>query len=686
MTDFLTIVDKKAGMPSFGFGTQHVVLAQDEEEIILETILAVKAALQAQAEKRDLAGIGDLLTQEDRQAICHRADQLLTHTFTFDKTWDMERCLTPYQLEPLDYSAIRNDDPEWCFMLNRMDWLSDLMLAGVITGNKAYYQAGIDDIMTWLDQHPVIQPQNSTRTLDTGIRLVNIVDALVYLNDAHQLTDQALQRIVAHLLAQASYLRDQYIPKYKTSNWGSIQTASLLMVLPILDPARHEQGLLDWAGQELQAQVSLQVLDDGMQWEQSTMYHVEVLNYLLRVIACAEGVDAGVIAALRPAAVAMTRALLLTLPPTGELEPFGDTDRIPAQDVFDRAALILGGQRVAGYTNATLDLEDLYWLGANAARRFSEIATGQPDAMCFDGTDSGNFAIRSSWRPDADFLFFNHGPLGSGHGHSDNGHVAIYGHGQPLLVDSGRFTYREDHPLRAALKAMPAHNVVMIDDDAPSQPDGSWGYLRYGTPLKPYVRHRGQVHYLEGTLISDHPLSVWTRKIVMLPGSVWVITDEVHQAGHHEMTQRFHLDPTVTATTEGDRVDLNDDWQLLNPGRVAVTTGPFSPRYNELTDHAIVQFDTAFDDCCAVTTILAPKAVAVEAIPICQNLETPVPEQEGSAWRIRLSAQESYSVGIFHRELFRGKKIYGLDGVPFHAQVAVVHRTGEDTALLRIKL
>lgn len=661
-------------------------VTRDWEERILETIFQVKAALQTQAKARDLAGISELLTTGERQAICQRADQLLTHTFTFDKPWDMERCLTPYQLDPLDFEAIRNDDPEWCFMLNRMGWLSDLMLAGLITGNQAYYAEGIKAILTWFDQHIILEPKNSTRTLDTGIRLVNIVDALVFLVDADMLTEADLERIVDGLLLQADYLRDQYIPKYKTSNWGSIQTASLLVVLPLIDPTGNHQSLLEWAKKELLEQVSLQVLDDGMHWEQSTMYHVEVLNYLLRVIACESTFEIEYIETLRKQAEKMTRALLLTLPPTGELEPFGDTDRILATDVFDRAALILGEDRVAGYTNEKLDLEDLYTLGATASKRFNQLGVAEPSELNFDGFDSGNYAIRSSWQADADFLFFNHGPLGSGHGHADNGHVSLYAHGKPLLIDTGRYTYREDHPLREALKAMPAHNVVMIDDFAPSQPVGSWEYSRYATPTKPYVRHRGQVHYLEGMLVSDNPLCVWTRKVVMLPGSVWVITDEVHQAGNHELTQRFHLDPSVTVTSSDEIVLLNDEWQLLNPGQVKVTTGPFSPRYNEQDTHEVVSFHTPFEDKVSVTTILAPKKVAVDAVPILQNLDTPMPTKEGSAWRIQLSEQESYSVALFHEELFRGKKVYSLDGVPFHAQVAVVHRMGNDVELFRMKL
>lgn len=620
-----------------------------------------------------------------QRAIIADAERLLHRTFLFDKPWDMERCTKSYRLNPMDYEAVRNDDPEWCFMLNRMDWLSDLILAARLTNRPEFNQAALAYLQTWVAQHPTLKPQNSTRTLDTGIRLVNVVDALTYLAEAELLPDEVLAPLADSLLAQANYLKAQYIPKYKTSNWGSIQTCALLTVLPVLLPDFADQPLYQWAETELAEQLRLQVFDDGMQWEQSLMYHVEVLNGLLRAIASQNQRQRDV-TNLALFAKQMTRALALTLTPSGELELFGDTDRIVATDVFDRAAVILHQPRLKGYTEATLSPESLYWLGQPGVQAFNAAPEAVPDALVFDGVDSGNYAIRSSWQKDADFLFFNGGPLGSGHGHSDNNHFSLYAKGQPLLVDSGRYTYREDHPLRVALKTIAAHNAIMVDQFTPCAPSASWEYAQYGTPLKPYVRHRGASHYLEGTIIGSQPLSVWTRKIVSLPGSIWVVTDEVQVDGTHELTQYFHLDPSVTLAPTANGALLNDQWQLINASPYTVTEAPFSPRYNEVEPHQVLAFHTAFTDRISQTTIIAPKNATVTAVPILQNLDQPLPTAEGSGWQIAVSATERYSVGIMHQELFRGKKVYALDGAAFHAQAVVVHRLGDTVTATRMKV
>ncbi|WP_179393838.1 alginate lyase family protein [Lacticaseibacillus absianus] len=631
-----------------------------------------------------------LITPAAKAQLLAEADQLVDHVFAFDKPWDMERCPTPYRLDPLDYEAVFNDDPEWCFMLNRMDWLSTLMLAGQLSGQQHYYQAGLAAMQTWVAQHQTLQPRNSTRTLDTGIRLINWVDALTVLVAADAIDDQSLQTITASALAQAAYLQTHYIPKYKTSNWGSIQTCGLLVTLPLLQADYADTALFRWAQTELCEQVDLQVLDDGMQWEQSLMYHVEVLNNLMRVLARQRECGFALDPRIAPAAHRMATALQLTLTPSGELEPFGDTDRIAAGDVFTRASLLFDDATLRYSGMPAPDAETLYAFGSGVAAAYAALTPRRPETCVFDGTDSGNFAVRSDWQATANFMFFNNGPLGSGHGHADNLHVSVYGDGEALLVDSGRYTYREDHPLRPLLKGMAAHNGVIVDDHTYCAPVGSWEYASYGDPLKTYAAHKAGTHYLEGTMIGEQPLEVWTRKVVMLDQGIWVIEDTVRADGPHTLTQRFHLAPTLTVAEETTRGGLlltgTRQWQLLNPASCVLRTEPLSARYNALTQHEVATFTQDFTDRVVATTILAPAAMQVTAVPILQDLSKPIPAQLGSAWQFTAGDGVVETVALFHMELFKGKKVYAVDGVPVHAQAVVVHRTPNGTAVRRLKL
>lgn len=111
--------------------------------------------------------------------------------------------------------------------------------------------------------------------------------------------------------------------------------------------------------------------------------------------------------------------------------------------------------------------------------------------MSLHAEDSGNIYVRSSWSEDSHFTYLTCGSLGSSHGHADLTHISLYYEGKPFLVDSGRYSYMEEEPLRPALKSAQAHNVCVIDGESQGIPKGAWGYETYGECLKNYFREQG---------------------------------------------------------------------------------------------------------------------------------------------------------------------------------------------------
>ena len=93
----------------------------------------------------------------------------------------MERCLTPHTMETMDWNQVFNDDEDWTFMLNRMDYWSALAKAALISQDTRYLDQAKDFLLDWIEQHPRIEPSLSTRTLDTGIRVVNMLECAMLL-------------------------------------------------------------------------------------------------------------------------------------------------------------------------------------------------------------------------------------------------------------------------------------------------------------------------------------------------------------------------------------------------------------------------------------------------------------------------------------------------------------------------
>lgn len=636
----------------------------------------VQQSLNFLAAHKKLAQTAHFIRPDAAKEIIAHADELMHQTFTFNKTWDMERCLTPYTLPVIDWNTHQNDDPEWCFMLNRMDYLDHLLLASLLTGEIRYTDKAKEYILNWIAAHPTIVSEPSTRTLDTGIRVMNWMEALPYLSMLHVLNEDELTRITDSMLAQMQYLKENYLPKYKTSNWGSIQTCAIVSVLPFLRADFLSDPLYQWALDEMTLQFSIQVYPDGMHWEQSTMYHIEVLNYGMKAVHYMGLHLQPCPSAVKEQVYALAKALAGQLTPSGEIETFGDSDRVCARDVLSRAALLFDDPTFRFVGLDELDPESLYVLGVPAAQRYATLPASAPQSMHYDGEDSGMYTLRSSWDKDASFTMFTNGSLGSGHGHSDNLHLSACYQGDPVLIDCGRFTYREDHPLRVQLKGMAAHNGVMIDDKAYCVPSDSWGYADFGLPLKNYVRHAGNLHYFEGAMLGHDPLQVWVRKVIVVDPAIWMIVDEVKCDGAHEAHSRLHFDPAVTVSPAGDCHRVTTPHAALTltcPGAVSYTSEPCSLRYNEQQPHTVVHSKTAFTDSATLITTLCGDGITVQDAPVFQNLTEPTAPDFAQARKFILSPTESYTVAVYSKEIYRGKKVLSCEGMPYHAKCVVIH-------------
>ena len=453
---------------------------------------AIRERLRKTAALMRVGEMGERLAGRDLSVLLARADEVMADIYTFSKTWDMERCRVPFTLPAgaYDWNVVNNDDEEWCFMLNRMDYLEDLALVSLVRGDASYAEKAARLIESWVDAHPSIVPELSTRTLDTGIRIRSMVCVLPALDAMGVLTDELLEKAVRSVRDQIASLRERYLPKYETSNWGSIQTLAVLTVLATLEDDPTSDSDWVWARERAESQMAAQVYPDGIDWEQSTMYHVEVLLYSLRALHVLEAQGAPVPRGLRSAAERLSRALAAQMMPNGCIDAQGDSDRTDVRGLMALCAGVLGDGALAVASGRTrLDASDVFAFGCDVEDALAACAAqaGEALPLTFDGEDSGLFVARSSWGADANLTEFSSGPLGSGHGHSDNLHVTAVYHGAPVLVDGGRYTYREDSPERPYLKGPLAHNVPLLDGRSSCVPEGSWGYSDFGYPLKTYA-------------------------------------------------------------------------------------------------------------------------------------------------------------------------------------------------------
>lgn len=641
--------------------------------------------------KKRIAEFSEYISSDEKKLIIEEANRLLKQIFVFEKTWDMERCSTPFRIEPLDFRVQRNKDPEWCYMLNRMDYLSYLMLAGILTNDEKYYLTGKKFVLEWIGQHPQLTPEASTRTLDTGIRLMNFFEALPFLFYGQVISDEELQKISDSLYTQILYLKDQYLPKYTLSNWGSIQISAMLSVFPLVNEDFKADEIFKWGIDEVANQCEMQIFDDGVQWEQSTMYHVEVLNFLMKLVYYHKVFAFPIDKKVEDTCRKMCDALFYQATPDWQIDNFGDSDYIVVRDVFTKGAVLFDEPTWKFGAAEKFDIESLYSFGCKFADDFAQIPAAVPAKKNFDGKDSGIYCVRSDWSKNANFTQVSNGSLGSGHGHGDNLHFSLYYQGQPYLVDSGRFTYRDDHPLRVELKRMSSHNSLVLDNREMCIPESSWEYRSFGLPLKSYVRHMDGVHYFEGTLLGSSPIQVWTRKLIVIDCGIWVIADEVRAQGKHEFKQYFHLAPNKSAhmIENGFRlVSKQNRHSLLfeNEGRKKVEKKSFSPYYNHLLEHDVMTFAHNFEDQGAALTTICPDYATTEKPEVIQYPQHTLKNTQAEAVKFKFTPAESYTVVIFHEEIFTGEKLGYVENQPLYGKALVIHEVNGNRKTMRLKV
>jgi hypothetical protein len=226
----------------------------------------------------------------DIKGICNvlkRADNVVANRYYFTKTWDMERCAVPFEvdvsLETLSgWEIIPNGDPEWCFMFNRMDYLDDLCTAWLEVHKAVYAEKAVALMLQWVKAHTDLAPGPSTRTLDMGVRISAMARALSVLKGSKVLDTEQASKIKCSIGQQIEYMRDNYLPKYETSNWGLIQTLSILSSYARLSEHPENERFWQWAYKRAELQLAAQSYPDGTNWELSVMYQAEILLYALQ--------------------------------------------------------------------------------------------------------------------------------------------------------------------------------------------------------------------------------------------------------------------------------------------------------------------------------------------------------------------------------------------------------------------
>ncbi len=519
------------------------------------------------------------------------ANQLLDRTFWFQLPWDMEQTQEPVHFcGDIDWKYVFHEDNEFVFQMNRHRFWICLGQAYGLTGDERYASGLVYQLLDWLEKEPwAEESENLTwRTLDAGLRADYWVRAMALCAYSSNVTEEVAARFLEGLEVHGRRLFEN--PKIgfsKKSNWGVMEYTGLYLLGFILE----NQEYVERARHFLKAGLHIQIMDDGMQWEASPMYHNEVLMAYVEVLRLGRiwGDDPfseeekGIIEN-------MARATMDLMNPQCHQPMTGDSDDTDVRDLLTEAAYVLKSSRLKAGAFQQLDYESIWLFGPEGFEDYGNLETGTKKAGIVNLPCSGQVVVRSSWGEEGDWLYFKNGPLGGGHGHQDKLHLGLWLNGEEVLADSGRYTYK-DVPQRYALKGTQAHNVPMIAGLEYAGSKDSWTYESLPQCFPNQVCEKGEYRFLEGTHggYLDRGIVV-QRRILQVDFDIFAINDRFLGIVPEEILQMFHFGETIKAVrtetgTEGRGSRCGFVMKSFAEGKEAsmeLGMSPISRHYNQI--------------------------------------------------------------------------------------------------------
>lgn len=447
----------------------------------------------------------DLYVKKDLELI-------LDNKFKFTRKYDMERCEKVVNLDPIDWSHVPFGDDEWKFVFHRMDYCHDLCLETVKSGDLKYIEKAKSLIFDFMSKNSEFEKQTGLRTLDTGIRLIVWVKCISFFKQFDLLNEVEANQIHQSIEWQTRLLYTNYSKFQDFSNWGLMQSVGILNAATLIDV---DKEVLDFYQHAFLSHLKTQYMDDGMQWEQSTVYIIEVSTRL---------------AALCNPKYFTTEFYDLLIKSAKVIYACGN---------FDNKTILLGdGDRIdtigfvqyIGYLTRDKELleigakhklrEEVYFeFGDEALVYFESLQiVDKNERRDFAFDDCGLHIIKDG----SCYLSFQNGNLGGGHGHFDNLHINFSLNGEKILVDSGRYNYVEGYETREYYKQVSAHNGFELEQNI-YEYAGAWGTrgtFMY-TPITKKIKKN--ITYMESSVHKAGANAL--RKLIYLPSGELVIID-----------------------------------------------------------------------------------------------------------------------------------------------------------------
>ncbi|MEQ5993582.1 alginate lyase family protein [Enterococcus faecalis] len=615
------------------------------------------------------------------------AQALYQDTFVFNDEWDMEKCLTPVSFPKgqIDWHHVHDGDVEWMFMLNRQHYLIKLIQQYWMTGEACYYQKCEEILLSWMDTESEAEDREETswRTIDTGLRLKNWVRLFEYLVACPLFSETLFVQMLLFIQKHLVYLSESYVAEQALSNWRILEFHGVFLATTYFDFLKISPDLQQKSLAILEESLVLQVTNDGFHWEQSNMYHHEVLICMLEVILCAQKNQVTIPTKLLEKVRAMAEATSHLVTPAGEQTCYGDSDIENVQDILTLAAVLFPEVNFGNYVLASPSVALLLLYGPEL---FEICQNSQQEPLAqtdFVHEDVGNYFLRTGWQTDDSFIFFKNGFLGSGHGHSDLLHFDLIVRGVPVLVDSGRYSYNPQDDRRQQYKSLFSHNSICLNNQDIVEQKRAWGTMQVPNEIKRSSFINEEVVLVQGMHLGYRRGGcIVNRKIIWIKPGIWLVVDQVFASKEtkYSASQRLHFQyPLVEHVSTGFSYPVGTTkvmFHQLDEQELAIEDCHISPQYNtEYISQVAILNSSGQGDQVKRFLIVDPQhsTYSFEKIEVKDMNNQQVADQYVEALRVTMDTT-TWDIVVNYHEEPTGRKLYVVGNSTVYGRTAVIKK------------
>ncbi|WP_438347622.1 alginate lyase family protein [Paenibacillus sp. FA6] len=658
------------------------------------------------AEVREYVGVH---CPEELQEVIKVADEVVSRTFLFRFPWDMERTSVPVTFDgPIDWNHIPDTDVEWAYMLNRHRYWLALGQAYQLTGEEKYASTFCLQLEDWIERNPVPSEQTrdtlTWRSIEAGLRAGNWIKTFPYMMDSPSMTPRLVAKMLVSLHEHAEYLASSFTGWKHISNWGVLETCGLFEMAVFMPEFKQSLQWQQLSLERLGETTRLQVMKDGIHWEQSPTYHHEVLNCYMDILKLARNNMIQIEEAVTKTVHKMAVASLYWAKPNHRQIMLGDSDNNDIRSILTTAAILFEDStlRFGGYDR--IDYDNAWNNGLAGIRYYDECPVSEPPLLSYAFEHSGHYVMRSGWDEEALYLYFRCGPLGGGHGHADMLHIDIHAYGKQLLTDLGRYNYSDHTALRKQLKLCSSHNTTVVDDTEFTEIIDTWEFGKVASrtnsewisdPAYDYVcgSHNGYNHL-------DDPVYP-SRRIIFIKPHYWLLVDSLTSQYEHTYKQFFHFAPgevSLSQETGICRTENENDVNLcIIPIQSAelkaeLNEGIISYEYNLVEPNHHVSYERTGSGTFSMMHVLYPLRKGEHILPIVERipvfLYTGELADDSSVEACRIvipQSAEQHIIVVCHRPPARAIDSYVVDGTQIFGEIVLIsiQETGKEITIIK---